>query len=83
VENFLGPEICNNNVVKNSKLSVADKEFFDRDLTLLELDVAANSLNEKSAGGLDGVSSKFIKNFGRIYESHYINMLITVSPGEV
>jgi hypothetical protein len=63
VENFLGPEICNNNVVKNSKLSDADKEFFDRDLTLLELDVAANSLNEKSAGGLDGVSSKFIKKF--------------------
>jgi hypothetical protein len=69
VEDFLGPEICNNPVVINSKLNNLETEFFDRDITLIELDNAVQKLNEKSAGGLDGISSKFIKKFW-----HYIRL---------
>jgi hypothetical protein len=63
VEDFLGPEICNNRVLIDSKLTNDDSQFFERPLSIQELDTAAQSLNEKSAGGLDGISSKFIKKF--------------------
>jgi Reverse transcriptase (RNA-dependent DNA polymerase) len=63
VEDFLGPEICENETVKNSKLTQDEKEFFDREFTLNEFDVALQGLNEKSAGGMDGISAKFLKKF--------------------
>jgi hypothetical protein len=59
VENFLGAEICNDPVVLNSKLTPEESNFFDRDLTLHELDVAIDKLNTKSAGGLDGIPTIF------------------------
>jgi hypothetical protein len=63
IENFLGPEICNHIVVAESKLNHQEKTFFDREISIQELDYAANKLNLKSAGGLDGISSKFIQKF--------------------
>jgi hypothetical protein len=63
IENFLGQEVCNNNLVRNSKLNKTDKLTFDSELSLQELDKAAMGLNEKSAGGLDGIGSKFIKKY--------------------
>jgi exonuclease III len=63
IENFLGPEICNNDLVKNSKLSADETAFFDRQLSLNELDLALSKINDKSAGGLDGIPTKFIKKF--------------------
>jgi hypothetical protein len=63
IENFLGPEICSNPVVQSSKLSEADRLNFDNPLILQELDLAANSMNVNSAGGLDGIGGKFIRKF--------------------
>jgi hypothetical protein len=63
IENFLGPEICDNDIVKNSKLNAEEKIYFDRQLSLNELDIAISKLNEKSAGGLDGIPTKFLKKF--------------------
>jgi exonuclease III len=63
VEDFLGPEICANDVVIRSKLTLEESIHFDRPFTIQELDNAAHKLNEKSAGGLDGIGSKFIKKF--------------------
>jgi Reverse transcriptase (RNA-dependent DNA polymerase) len=63
IEDFLGPEIVSNNIVSNSKLSDAEKEQFDRDISLNELDVAIQSLNENSAGGADGIGTKFLKKY--------------------
>jgi hypothetical protein len=37
--------------------------FYDRPLTIQELDNALNKLNVKSAGGLDGIPTQFIKKF--------------------
>jgi exonuclease III len=63
INDFLGLDICNNNVVRNSKLTDDDMNFFDRDLTLNELDIAMQNMNENSAGGADGVGTKFLKKF--------------------
>jgi hypothetical protein len=63
IENFLGPEICGNPVVTNSKLTLTEQQTFDSELSLQELDRALNKLNENSAGGLDGIPTRFIKKF--------------------
>jgi exonuclease III len=60
---FLGQEICNNNIVKGSKLTEAERVYFDRDFSVQELDFAIQKLNEKSAGGADGISTKFLKKY--------------------
>jgi hypothetical protein len=46
-----------------SKLTDADRILFDADLSLHELDRAANTMNLNSAGGLDGIGGKFINKF--------------------
>jgi hypothetical protein len=63
IEQFLGPEVANNNIVLNAKLSEPEKNFFDRPLTIQELDTALNNMNPNSAGGLDGIPTKFLKKF--------------------
>jgi hypothetical protein len=63
IQNFLGPEICNNEIVLNAKLTVQEKNLFDTNLSIQELDSALAKLNENSAGGLDGIPTKFLKTF--------------------
>jgi hypothetical protein len=46
-----------------SKLTDADRRLFDAELSLHELDTAANTMNLNSAGGLDGIGGKFINKF--------------------
>jgi hypothetical protein len=40
IEEFLGPEICKNPVVQNSKLTQAEYESFEHDLTLFRVAVS-------------------------------------------
>jgi hypothetical protein len=40
-----------------------ESEHFDTELTLHELDTAANNMNFNLAGGLDGIGGKFIQKF--------------------
>jgi hypothetical protein len=63
IENFLGPEICANAVVQDSKLTADERELLDRPLSITELDESVRKLNLKSAPGMDGVSNKFISKF--------------------
>jgi hypothetical protein len=63
IENFLGAEIANSEIVINSKLTGNESDFFNQALTLHELDMAINNLNGNSAGGLDGIPTKFLKKF--------------------
>jgi exonuclease III len=63
IEEFLGPEVCQHEAVKNAKLNAAEKDLFDRQLTVQELDAALQKLNDKSAGGMDGIPTVFIKKF--------------------
>jgi Reverse transcriptase (RNA-dependent DNA polymerase) len=59
IENFLGEEILNSSIVKNSKLT--EEEMMDTNFTVNELDEAIKDVNLKSAGGLDGINYAVIK----------------------
>jgi hypothetical protein len=60
IRDFLGPEVCEH----HSILTDVERDDFDRVLTIQELDKAVQQLNEKSAGGRDGISTKFLKKYG-------------------
>jgi hypothetical protein len=64
IEDFLGPEICNSELIKNSKLTEDEKDNLDKDLTLNELDESLRKSNFKSAPGRDGFSNCFIQGCG-------------------
>jgi hypothetical protein len=63
IRNFLGAEICESPVVRNNRLTAEESVNFDSPLSLNELDIVINQLNDKSAGGLDGIGTKFLKKF--------------------
>jgi hypothetical protein len=67
IEDFLGPEICNSELIKNSKLTEDEKDNLDKDLTLNELDESLRRSNFKSAPGRDGFSNCFIREFWHIF----------------
>jgi Reverse transcriptase (RNA-dependent DNA polymerase) len=62
-EDFLGEEICNHPLVRNSKLNENEKLLLDRDLEFEELLTAIKEANHKSAPGIDGFSNVFIHKF--------------------
>jgi hypothetical protein len=59
-DNPLGPEIVNNPVVQNSKLTAEESLWLDRPLTLAEIDISAKKGKIRSAPGADGFSNKLI-----------------------
>jgi hypothetical protein len=61
ITDFLGQEICESPVVRNSKLTADEKEALDRPLSIGELDDSLSKCNLKSAAGSDGFSNKLIK----------------------
>jgi hypothetical protein len=63
IEKFLGPEIIANPLVKNCKLSEAEKLALEAPLLISELDRAVTEANKKSAPGLDGLPMSFIAKF--------------------
>jgi hypothetical protein len=63
IEGFLGDEICNSPLVRNSKLTAEQQADLDQDLTFSEIEKALGESNMKSAPGIDGYSNKFIKIF--------------------
>jgi len=61
IENFLGPEIVNSEMVQNSKLTPDEREALDRPLEVGELDKAVSEGNSRSAPGADGFGMPLIK----------------------
>jgi hypothetical protein len=61
IEEFLGPDVLNSDLVRNSKLSPEESAWLDRPLTLAELDISANKGKLRSAPGSDGFSNYLIK----------------------
>ena len=61
IEDYLGEDICNSNVVRNSRLTEPEKLTSEAPLTLLELDNSLGKANMKSAPGMDGFSNVLIK----------------------
>jgi exonuclease III len=87
VENFLGPDICNTPEVRNSKISEAQKNMLDEDITLNELNLAIKDMSTKSAGGPDGVGVPVLKKFWYLFQKplgHYCRDMMRLeklSPG--
>jgi hypothetical protein len=59
IENFLGPDICNNPIVTGSKIPQNLRDSFEEPISLAELDESAGQ-GDRSAAGLDGISNCFI-----------------------
>jgi exonuclease III len=76
IEDFLGPDILNSDLVSNSKLTAAESADLERPLSIEELDNALKEGNQKSAPGSDGLSIPLIKmcwHFLRIPLYNYTN----------
>jgi hypothetical protein len=69
IENFLGPEILVHPLTRNLKLSDDERIRLEADLTYEELDVSLEGANCKSAAGIDGISTAFIKRFWYIFRA--------------
>ena len=63
IEKFLGPDICEHKIVKESKLSNSERDSLEKPLDISELDKAVKEANRKSAPGVDGLSMAFISKF--------------------
>ena len=61
IENFLGEDILNSRIVRNSKLSPRERDNMETPLTLVELDHSLKKANFRSAAGIDGFSNTLIK----------------------
>jgi len=77
IEKFLGPEILNHPLVKGSIIPESLRDELDKPLTINELDNALNKLNSKSAAGIDGFSSKFIKKTWFLLRVPLLNYSLT------
>jgi hypothetical protein len=62
IEQFLGAEICNSKIVRESKIPRNLSRELDLPISITELDESVKQGN-KSAAGMDGLSNCFIKNF--------------------
>jgi hypothetical protein len=61
IQDFLGPDILNHNVVRDSILTEDERRDLDLPLSLDELDKSMESANMKSAPGQDGFSNLLLK----------------------
>jgi exonuclease III len=69
IEDFLGPQITNHPLINSIKLTPAERESLEGELSLDELDFAIEGANKKSAAGLDGLNTKFIHRYWRFFRS--------------
>ena len=59
IVDFLGPEICLNPVVTGSKLTDAQANSLEGEITLNELDTSIKEAKLRTAGGAGGISQAF------------------------
>ncbi len=69
IENFLGEDILNHPIVTNLKLSENERLRLDSPITELELEAALEGANSKSAAGIDGINTAFIKRYWHIFKT--------------
>jgi hypothetical protein len=77
IENFLGPEICNNEIVVGCRLTEREASNLDLDLTIGELDEAAGTGKIRSAPGIDGFNNFFINKFWKHFRIPLHNYMTT------
>jgi len=69
IENFLGEDILNHPIVRNLKLSIDERTRLEGPVTDVELDIAIDGANAKSAAGIDGINTAFIKRYWYIFRA--------------
>jgi hypothetical protein len=68
IENFLGAEILNSRLVRDSKIPADKAAELERDITIEELDISVLQGN-RSAAGMDGLSNCFIKRYWKYFRT--------------
>jgi hypothetical protein len=66
-------DVINHRVVEESKISQADRDRLDGDLSIDEFDAALKELKLSSSPGLDGISNRFIKKFWQLFRKPLYN----------
>ena len=59
---------------KDVKLSIEDKNYLEREITIDEIKVVINELKTNKAAGLDGVTSQMIANMGDLMENKLLEL---------
>ncbi len=81
IENFLGPEILNSQLIRDSTLPPDKVRDLETDITIEELDQSVQQGN-RSAAGMDGLSNCFIKRYWKYFRKllhRYLLKCISVS----
>jgi hypothetical protein len=76
IAEFLGPEICDSSIVKNSKLTEVEQALINTPFSVGELDAAVKEAKSATAGGPDGIGNACIKKiwpYIRIPLTNYAN----------
>jgi hypothetical protein len=76
ISDFLGPDICESSIVRNSKLTEAEQAQINTPFSVGELDAAAKEAKKATAGGPDGIGNDCIKKiwpYIRIPLTNYAN----------
>ncbi len=66
VSDFLG-DLCNHPAIRGCMLTAAERGRLEADVTITELDEAAEKINLGSAPGIDGLNNRFIKKFWNFF----------------
>ncbi|MBM3939249.1 MAG: reverse transcriptase family protein, partial [Sphingomonadales bacterium] len=75
IEDFLGQNVLNNEIVQGSILTELEKQDLEGQLTLAELDESVKKAKSKSAPGADGISNAFIKKFWTFFRVPLYNVI--------
>ena len=73
INTFLGP-LKNHPIVLESKLTDAERDELDVEISLIELTQSINNANMSSAPGADGISNRFIKNYWDYFKSPLLKL---------
>ena len=69
----MGP-LKNHPIVLESKLTDAERDELDVEISLIELTQSINNANMSSAPGADGISNRFIKHYWDYFKSPLLKL---------
>jgi hypothetical protein len=72
IEDFLGHDIVNSDIVRNSKLTEQEKNLLEAPLSLAELDISVKKAKLRSAPGVDGYTNVLIQHCWKFLRLPYL-----------
>jgi len=76
INDFLGP-LKNHPIVLESKLTNAERDELETEISLEELTKSINNANMSSAPGADGISNRFIKHYWGYFKNPLLKLCIS------